>query len=114
MINPSEFRKGNYFQWMDIASMGQGADTITEKNHYQYEQLREPVPLNERWLKEFGFKEAGNGWFSINKDFLIIGEYKKGRWREINVLFDHLEYVHQLQNLYFSLTGKELTRTTDK
>jgi hypothetical protein len=70
-----------------------------------------PILLTEEWLKKLGFEKYTDGWY------LDKGEYPK----QITVsLFDdngfHLsyfktpiQYVHQLQNLYFALTGEELT-----
>ena len=84
----------------------------------------EPIPLTEEWLTKFGFEkddvntyihyslpsgtgiyfESGNDW-NFN-DANICGDYDEC----IHVKLP--QYVHQLQNLYFSLTGKELTIKT--
>jgi len=69
----------------------------------------QPIPLTESWLLKFGFDEDGGYygsymlWFEkpfthafLNAD--ILGEIKFP-----------CKYVHQLQNLYFALTGEELT-----
>lgn len=68
-----------------------------------------PIPLTEEWLLKFGFerKYDSNYWNSklcihtYYNEFYILQE--QGR-----VFFQH---VHQLQNLYFALTGEELTYT---
>lgn len=79
-----------------------------------------PIPLTEEWLIKFGFEEyidfgrkTGNfdkvplcGFtYSINTNKVMI--MHKGNnishWLDIQI-----KYVHQLQNLYFSLTGEEL------
>ena len=75
----------------------------------------EPILLTEKWLLKFGFKKTTDG-------FLKIKTRKRGVCLEINlktkrfILFNSfftellfLEHVHQLQNLYFALTGQELT-----
>ena len=85
---------------------------IEEKsfNHWNYE----PVILDEEWLLNFGFSEIGgcNEKDFTNGDYNIfinsIGEinflfFREGDW------YQKLNYVHQLQNLYFALTGSELT-----
>lgn len=72
----------------------------------------EPIPLTEEWLLRFGFKKKEHtyelGWFIVF--FSEFSEY--GLWLEDNeggVLNDKaMKYVHQLQNLYFALTGEEL------
>jgi len=77
-----------------------------------------PILLTDGWLVKFGFiKRDGNnicwdlgsfmiGWYG-NKYATYIISLKQ----ENNNLNFHskIKYVHQLQNLYFALTGKELT-----
>lgn len=75
----------------------------------------EPIPLTEEWLLKFGF-EAQEESFHL-KDFSIelIGD--DGRWcayiydeyHAIECPLSLIKHVHQLQNLYFALTGEELT-----
>lgn len=85
-----------------------------------------PIPLTEEWLIKFGFVKEPLA-YSINID-------KFGRGKKITISSDYLYivdsekqntiptdiitiwnkdivkefYVHQLQNLYFTLTGEEL------
>ena len=70
------------------------------------EELK-PIPLTVEWLEKFGFE-------NIKDDVYRFGyyEYFMG-----GLCFDGVEifnakridYVHQLQNLYFALTEEELT-----
>lgn len=75
------------------------------------------IPLTEEWLLKFGFeKGVDNVYFIKTKHFYLkifqsighalcsVDKYSKAI--KIN---DDIKYVHQLQNLYFALTGKELT-----
>ena len=72
------------------------------------------IPLTEEWLLKFGFEEEGES-FNLN-DFSIelIGD--DGRWctyffdtyHSVECSLSLIKYVHQLQNLYFALTGEEL------
>lgn len=71
-----------------------------------------PIPLTEEWLLKFGFKDdIGETktliWksykFHITKDGFVYTD----AWYKQN--FIPIKYVHQLQNLYFALTGEELT-----
>ena len=76
----------------------------------------EPIPLTEEWLVKFGFENDKKGlilefknysysylWFNNNSGQLrLVSEGGKF------LTHDNLKYVHQLQNLYFALTGKEL------
>jgi hypothetical protein len=67
-----------------------------------------PIPLTEEWLLKFGFEYSDlNGDSGLWKipPFQIYGKYNQ-------FLYDYrldVNYVHQLQNLYFALTGEELT-----
>jgi len=65
----------------------------------------EPVPLTEELLLTFGFKNNRLGLFDCVKVGDDIGYH-------IYFIGKHLkevQYVHQLQNLYFALIGDELT-----
>jgi hypothetical protein len=78
-----------------------------------YNRHFEPIPLTEEWLLKFGFewkqiKDVSSYTFSkleiyqySSNNNKIFFEYSDG---EVE-----LKYVHQLQNLYFALTGEELT-----
>lgn len=74
----------------------------------------EPIPITEEWLIKFGFKRDSvmDGETRRLNNF-NIGKLTKGYFIEGGVSNDktsiNIEYVHQLQNLYFSLTGEELT-----
>lgn len=75
-----------------------------------------PIPLTEEWFLKFGFDATSRGY--------IIGEHwvfplliTRDKFGYIMKIFNNdigtlcsptLEYVHQLQNLYFALTGEEL------
>jgi hypothetical protein len=78
----------------------------------------EPIPLTEEWLLKFGFErhhsDYSNGVIYI-KDVPNNNEFKWGVYPfELGSGFiinksKNLKYVHQLQSLYFTLTGEELT-----
>lgn len=69
------------------------------------------VDISGSWLRKFGFHcNDQHYWLNNNKlnIYLSAPEYivKIGSDQEYEV--GHIKYIHQLQNLYFSLTGKEL------
>jgi hypothetical protein len=71
--------------------------------HYQ------PIPLTEDWLFKFDF--ISNPYEDRYEKVPIHVECLKSKgatylWIEN---MPHIKYVHQLQNLYFALTGEELT-----
>jgi hypothetical protein len=81
-----------------------------------------PIPLTEEWLFKFGFhlRDGFSNTFKLNVEkhqydcAQITYSEKEGLLRFSNgeekgtTLIPHIKYVHQLQNLYFALTGKEL------
>jgi len=74
-----------------------------------------PLPLTEEWLLKFGFELTDKQIKQYDKGKLCIEIYKSekrpnGRtyFNSWAILEEHPKYVHQLQNLYFALTGEEL------
>ena len=76
-----------------------------------------PIPLTEDWLKRFGFrkyKKNSNNYFSGNSEFMVQDDINSFHFflhaEETGIKFwiTEIQYVHQLQNLYFALTGDEL------
>jgi hypothetical protein len=75
-----------------------------------------PIPLTEEWLLRFGF-EAFRSNFRKDLDFFcMIYDLKTNTfyindgdgYEGANIL-KKIQYVHQLQNLYWCLCGEELT-----
>jgi hypothetical protein len=93
----------------------------TGYGHGVWDNDIEPIPLTEEWLLKFGFEKITHAvrsysyhicdkneryWF-----FRISGQFGTIT-REITcVLSYEIKHVHQLQNLYFALTGEELEST---
>jgi len=85
-----------------------------------------PIPLTEEWLIKFGFKteQKNKSLFIIKCDEYVMrvsvntfsGNLENSPFLFVSVLTGYAsrpvtifyKYVHQLQNLYFALTGKEL------
>ena len=122
-MKANELRLNNYYQ-LKGGVLGGGFCRITTikdfKEIYEliYSNSVEPIPLTEEWLIKFGFKKQEDG-------FLYIKLKRMGTRLEINmkkkliclihngmpmdvVHLPYIKYVHQLQNLYFALTGVEL------
>ena len=64
------------------------------------------IPLTEEWLLKFGFL---NGVLTITHNQIQFTDHAIVRGMTGAVHFNECKYVHQLQNLYFALTGQELT-----
>jgi len=122
MINENEIRIGNWFHHTQQWSTMQGNDTLnyfdfkwTSSNWYQIGEcllsfeVLEPITLDEDWLLRFGFEkyEFDNGepnQYRYNNRLIVI---RDGKFTDYGSSV-MLEYVHQLQNFYFALVGKEL------
>jgi hypothetical protein len=70
----------------------------------------QPIPLTEEWLFKFGFDKNQ----SPNKDIqvgLVNDDFANNVmsvvWR--GFILVKIQHVHQLQNLFYSLTNEELT-----
>lgn len=124
-LQSKDFRTGNYV----ITTVGNGLYTVdpfiikclyydgNNQNSHQFnEKLIEAIPLTEEWLINFGFKQVvlktRNYW--TNK----VIEIRKGNKRDGYAFYlchyhymslKKIDFVHELQNLYFALTGEELT-----
>jgi hypothetical protein len=77
----------------------------------------QPIPLTEEWLMKLGFIKK-NGYGFIKKDLFgnlfYSVETKEHFIFQYHELRIKIEYVHQLQNLYFALTGEELIFKSEK
>ena len=114
MIQPQELRIGNYYQgasrgnieivtWKTLRDLSEGKLNLL------------PITLTEEILLNFGFYEIYKSEFSIrygieNFDEIEFKWNKTFGWNFYYKTFciEGIKYVHQLQNLFFSLTGKEL------
>jgi hypothetical protein len=77
-----------------------------------------PIPLTEEWLLKFGFEKKYDTFEfnGLNVDGCVVhfsfdkwaSEYEIENCDYTEVPSD-IQHVHQLQNLYFALTGEELT-----
>ena len=70
-----------------------------------------PIPINEDLLCKLGFNKTG-GTYELCDGLIELvyakdGMYEviEGQWKSLK----HIKHLHQLQNLYFALTGRELT-----
>lgn len=97
-------------EWWEVSEID--ADDIhwLSKVDKEDENFRQ-IPLTEEWLLKFGFEKDGNDLILDNGLFLLVS-YNDDEF--VHLKSNHLEtivsikYLHQLQNLYFALTGIEL------
>ena len=89
-------------------------EQIEAHPNYEFKEFYKPIPLTEEWLLKFGFVyDADSLTFDYEYNHFVF--YLERDFKDIETFsFDSsftetkVKYVHQLQNLYFALTGKEL------
>ena len=115
-MKPHELRIGNWVNY-DDNGLHSSAKLIQIENGEQIDYTNSgvyfPIHITEEWLLKFGFEKVED----INKDTYpdykkkgmlihsnVHGNYVLGNYNPICFI----KYVHQLQNVYFALTGEEL------
>lgn len=76
----------------------------------------QPIPLTEEWLLRFGFEKSRLGYFTVfcgNNVMSVCCFDDFSRVQIVTQTVSTINHVHQLQNLYFALTGEELTLKTE-
>lgn len=115
-MNAKELRIGNYvlfsnkIKTIDLSDFG--TEWTGDLGRKMFDQFK-PIPLSADWLIEFGIKKSGNHYFFktntgnaayFSEEFkLIFSDFERSK----------IKYVHELQNLYFALTGEELKLASD-
>jgi hypothetical protein len=83
------------------------------ENHLVHTKHCMGIPLTEDWLLKLGFElDTYNNFFKNEIYFNIIDcntIQLSSCGFGVNGFGQEIKYVHQLQNLYFALTGSELT-----
>ena len=119
-MKASELRIGNlviYEGMISVLTEITCTDVVLDHPAYESEIQAsvfdiKPIPLTEDWLIKFGFTK-------IDRDDEDFTYFKKGNIEFTDVSPNGIELVwyelspcisiHQLQNLYFALTGEELS-----
>lgn len=116
MIHQHELRIGNCIKDSRGKVRFVSAQIIYDIEKYPGHHGYEPIELNEERLKQFGFKKGNDSlgdfeemWEDDNGNRIDKekGEYK---WWLVDRYSDYvkLKNIHQLQNLYYAIEGKEL------
>lgn len=116
-MRENELRIGNLvFDRIGIVTIGLNAKI-------DFADIYNPIPLTEEWLLKLGFENSKRIWNRYRKEgiyprYFWFKFFKNGRvdfWYsdfnlgKVNDLkYNPVKYVHQIQNLYFQLTGKEI------
>lgn len=130
-MKPRELRIGNWINCYghDRQVVGIGLDGVLATSETGQSSVRltnptlKPIPLTEKWLERFGFRSVADlgTWYlnfntfdmggigSVAYEFALDQSDESFEFTELN-RYDGIiiKHVHQLQNLYFALTGTEL------
>jgi hypothetical protein len=114
-MKANELRIGNYYnQFGNIYQVS--CNTLVELEQAPIDQLWcKPIPLTEEWFLKFGWEldhESNDlkSFINYKLDLDAINfspsrnEFYYNCWEDSKCP----KYVHQLQNLYFALTGEEI------
>lgn len=108
-MKSEELRIGNWV-WNPVQKIPVQVDIRLLNDIFYYEKVKkdsgwEQIELTEQWLIDLGFKKGKKGfWFQGGV------EYNPKKFDLSFFGYVEIKYVHQLQNLYFSLTGEELIK----
>lgn len=120
-MEANELRIGNYINNLNkVLSITDGCILCTglSMTGVMFIENPKPIPLTEEWLLNLGFTKHHSEFYN---DVLYLinvtdnlefdwGVYPKQLGSGIQIKnSDKLKYVHQLQNIYFAITNKELT-----
>jgi hypothetical protein len=99
-MKANELRIGNWYHWY---ADGKLYHYQIEPRDFQRTDLLpnfEPIPLTEKWAVEFGYECLVDMACSFASESKYRIEITSEDLKKMN--------VHEAQNLYFALTGKEL------
>jgi hypothetical protein len=120
-MKPEELRIGNWILYCGSKNKVTGIMCSYDEHEYivevnppdcfnaHWSQIS-PIPLTEEWLERFGFEKveswAGTTFENTNGDWANPGGQMYIISEDVRTYCP--KYVHQLQNLYYALTGEEL------
>lgn len=101
-------------EWWEVITIDSDDINWLEKEEPETIDYR-PITLTEEWLLKFGFESIENSGFFrkyYNDKYYLLYNPKQ-QYTEICVNSicggqSKTKYIHQIQNLYFALTGTEL------
>ena len=107
------FHEQTIVSQIDEDEIGHDAVGMVWSNNSNEIEGIKPIPLTEQWLLDFGFE---NGVLELNSSYKLRltqeTHYERSVYleniRTSILMIISVKHVHQLQNLYFALTQKEL------
>ena len=129
MVSSTELRIGNYINdafngRVEVRGVTKGGIWIRNEGFPGSENMFSPIPITPEYLNLIGFKEYERRDTSHFRNFYtedkyglalaLIGDeyYAKDSWSCL--LTDrNIKYVHEIQNMYFAITGGKELRVID-
>lgn len=116
MIQAKELRLGNWIKVYGDVTCAWNLSSDDDVNDEGNGDHIQPIPLTPEILEKCGFEKQddGDGGYYLEllsaNGFLFVAGDKKGYTDVFIDLWEQLRvrYLHQLQNLYFALTGNEI------
>lgn len=119
MIKASELRIGNWVNLRGDNMQVDGGDIYDLQDSENLDDWN-PVPITPEILEQCGFERNGerykifcteNHWLELHLKTGLASfcfGFSKNKKDDSVLIGNRFEFIHQLQNLYFALTGEEL------
>ena len=116
MIQANDLRIGNYFYYkipktndFEVTQIDWEAIELADLMIEDFNEKFKPIELTDK-IMDTGWIEVVKGrvYLVLHLGDIRIIQTMEGSEIIINNKLNHIQYLHQLQNLYYSLTGKEL------
>jgi len=122
-MEATEIRIGNYYYWMDKNEQSTMQVYLSDFcDLYEGQDKIErwiPIDIDKTWLEKFGFEITYESRYRKIYEHKVekaigfeIHETDPERMLDLKFYIHpiKLKYVHELQNLYYALTGNEITQ----
>ena len=112
MVKASELRIGNKVTYKDqvdeVLSIHDSGSVFLSRGLYVRIRNIHPVPLTRDLLLEYGFIESYEGIFQHGRLTEVFNTLKEFFFRYDGKIIASCKYLHELQNIYFSLYREEI------
>lgn len=102
-----------------VFQINESGCVFDEESNELWNETLKGIPITEEWLKIFGFEpfvKDGKEYWRTEHHMFINGHWRfrfsqKSKELILYIHGDyirHIEFIHELQNVYFSLTNEEI------
>ena len=119
-MNAKNLRIGNYINVTRAHGRGEKQTSVKKVNlHYLSQLINKsktitPISITENWLVDFGFVNTNDEEYPNYNlgHYTCMWRHSKTNFCSSHGFINDLKYVHELQNLYFAVCGRELSLKT--